>query len=98
MQQLTGALSAWFLNQFPYGHKPSMWEPKGEISVRSAILKVWDKLPETFGSRQIKKMVEKEARAHFMDTTVMAWMRKLRNKGKINYECINRQDSIYRKL
>lgn len=85
------SMGAWF-----QGLKES--EDHEKVGVVKALRKVWPKVPTYFGSRHVKRLVEKETGKNYMDSTVTRKMRYLRGRGEIGYECTDIQRSTYIKL
>ncbi len=75
-----------------------MKEDDEKIGCTRALRKVWSQVPPIFGGRYVIALVKKETGKNYMDTTVMRKMRYLRNREEINYECINKEKSLYRKI
>jgi len=67
--------------------------------IRTAILKAWPSLPDEFRGWQVWGKVNKALpNMDVYNDTVLHTMREMNRRGLISYECVNRQDSLYRKV
>jgi len=75
-----------------------MSKPKGKISVRAAVEKIYPMLPRRFSMMRLHAEVIREIRRPylFLDTTRRK-LQELRDEGLVDYDCIDRQKSLYHK-
>jgi len=73
-------------------------KPKGKTSVRAAVINIYPQLKRRFSMIALHAMVARETNRPyvFMDT-VRRKLQELRDEGQVNYDCIDRQKSLYRK-
>lgn len=62
------------------------------------VLKVYENMPDEFdGLNLLKQVRELSGRMYVYDSTVLRYLRELREKGKINYSIVDRKRSRYKK-
>ena len=63
------------------------------------VKKVYENMPDEFdGLNLLKQVRELSGRMYVYDSTVLRYLRELREKGKINYSIVDRKRSRYKKL
>lgn len=70
-------------------------------SIPKLIEKIWDDLPEQFGSYTLCLLVQKEMRKeqnYAMQGTILRRLRELREAGKCMYKVIKPSESLYKKV
>jgi len=62
------------------------------------VKKVYENMPDEFdGLNLLKQVRELSGRMYVYDSTVLRYLRELREKGKINYSIVDRKRSRYKK-
>lgn len=76
-----------------------MGKIKGKLSVQKAVGDLYPELPQRFSMISFHAMVAREiCRPQVYMDTVRRKLDLLRETGAINFECIDRERSIYHKL
>jgi hypothetical protein len=66
---------------------------------KKIILNAYNSMPLGFyGIKLINKVTAKIGKPYRYGDTVLRVLRQLRNEGIINYICLNKQDSFYKKI
>jgi hypothetical protein len=72
---------------------------KSENSVMKAVEIAFNKMPQVFGAIELcDKTRLITGRIDLMDQTTMRKFRRLRQKGVINYSCVDNTKALYQKL
>ena len=74
-------------------------KPKGKLSVRSAVERIYPDLPQRFSLMRLHAEVVREVQRPYLylDTTRRKVM-ELREEKRINFKCIDKAKSLYQKL
>ena len=69
--------------------------------IRKAITEIWPKLPDEFRGHQVWSLVNRKLpHLDVYQDSILHCMRSLNRdiKSQVKYDCINRQDSLYKKV
>ena len=66
--------------------------------IRQALLEYFERNGEHeyFGSHLVTHIRNKTSEHYVFEDTILKYCRTLKQEGKINFECINRHDSLYK--
>jgi hypothetical protein len=97
-----GLFMVYFLSGAPYGLKRSLLlhpivEDLGAVTIRPAVEIFYQQMSEVFNGYDLYKRVCSALNREPYADSIFRRMRELKERGVINFECLNDSKSIYKK-